>query len=589
MPAMHAVNSPGAEIKVSPGGRTRTLRVAIIFGLLGLLLAGCLFGATPAARTSRWLGPILLEVLAMFRDPGTQWMVFACCGVYFTTFVLLQHRESGKRFWRWNNPDVWLIAALGLAASRYALGYGAQTGTEMLVWLGGATLGKCMAWASFKSRKRKAESRELKAEDGGRASALFRDAATTPEGKLDSDRKMDFSVTQFPVIVQVLLGLLVVAVFWQNEAGMRFQYREQARWTGPWENPNVFGMLMGVGMVLALGRVVSSSCKEPVVRGSRSVVASWLKLSFFLTAAGILGFGLVMSYSRGAWVGTAAGTVWLAWGRLSREMRGIRDRENQKFKVQSARSAVRARSRDRWGGRLGGFLGRNAVPLAVLAVSLVVLAFWQFRHTEVTTVRRAFSVGNVNDFSWRNRVAAWVGALQMMAERPLTGWGWNQVEPIYDQFYRPSHVYEGMAIQLNDYLTLGVAIGIPALACLLACVGLSLGARGEGRRTKSEGGGPKAENGQGAVRTENTAPKGRIPEGRNIEHPILNFEPRTATGQGASSDFGLRTSAFRSACHSGALVLLVAFWFDGGLFRLATATVFWLLLEMGRERCGDES
>jgi hypothetical protein len=28
-------------------------------------------------------------------------------------------------------------------------------------------------------------------------------------------------------------------------------------------------------------------------------------------------------------------------------------------------------------------------------------------------------------------------------------------------------------------------------------------------------------------------------------------------------------------------MLLVAFWFDGGLFELATASVFWILLELG--------
>lgn len=32
---------------------------------------------------------------------------------------------------------------------------------------------------------------------------------------------------------------------------------------------------------------------------------------------------------------------------------------------------------------------------------------------------------------------------------------------------------------------------------------------------------------------------------------------------------------------AGALVLLVAFWFDGGLFELATAAPFWILLELG--------
>jgi hypothetical protein len=36
------------------------------------------------------------------------------------------------------------------------------------------------------------------------------------------------------------------------------------------------------------------------------------------------------------------------------------------------------------------------------------------------------------------------------------------------------------------------------------------------------------------------------------------------------------------ACRAGALTLLVAFWFDGGLFKLATAAVFWVLLELGR-------
>jgi hypothetical protein len=31
------------------------------------------------------------------------------------------------------------------------------------------------------------------------------------------------------------------------------------------------------------------------------------------------------------------------------------------------------------------------------------------------------------------------------------------------------------------------------------------------------------------------------------------------------------------------VVLLVGFWFDGGLFKLATGATFWVLLELGRE------
>ena len=35
------------------------------------------------------------------------------------------------------------------------------------------------------------------------------------------------------------------------------------------------------------------------------------------------------------------------------------------------------------------------------------------------------------------------------------------------------------------------------------------------------------------------------------------------------------------ALGAGAIVLLVGFWFDGGLFRMATAIPFWILLELG--------
>src|SRR5690606_33475143 len=52
--------------------------------------------------------------------------------------------------------------------------------------------------------------------------------------------------------------------------------------------------------------------------------------------------------------------------------------------------------------------------LVIIIVSIGVLAFWNLRHTEHSTTRRAFSVANVNDFSWRKRVAAYEGALQMI-------------------------------------------------------------------------------------------------------------------------------------------------------------------------------
>jgi hypothetical protein len=48
--------------------------------------------------------------------------------------------------------------------------------------------------------------------------------------------------------------------------------------------------------------------------------------------------------------------------------------------------------------------------------------------------------------------------------------------------------------------------------------------------------------------------------------------------QSAIAEWG----SLQTACRAGAIVLLVGFWFDGGLFELATASPFWILLELGR-------
>jgi O-antigen ligase len=192
-------------------------------------------------------------------------------------------------------------------------------------------------------------------------------------------------------------------------------------------------------------------------------------------------------------------------------------------------------------------LGGGRLALATVVVSIGILGFWNLRHFEGPIARRAVSVANANDFSWRNRVAAWDGALQMMAERPWFGFGWNQPERVYDQFYRPSRVPEGAAIQLNDYLILGTTLGIPALACFVLYVLLAF-----------------------------------------IPQPAPEPAPPPSASPGP--EFRTPHSAFRTqltldysaVCRAAAVVLLVAFWFDGGLFKLATAAPFWILLELGR-------
>jgi hypothetical protein len=158
-------------------------------------------------------------------------------------------------------------------------------------------------------------------------------------------------------------------------------------------------------------------------------------------------------------------------------------------------------------------------------------------------VRRVFSVANPYDFSWQNRVTTWEGALQMMADRPWFGWGWKQALAHYEAFYMPGKLTDGRALWSNDFFMLGLAVGVPALACFMGYVMLSLGGGSRG------------------------------------ESPVLASGPPNP--EPSASSFSLLVTT----CRAGAVVLLVSFWFDGGpnggLFKLATGATFWILLELG--------
>ena len=61
----------------------------------------------------------------------------------------------------------------------------------------------------------------------------------------------------------------------------------------------------------------------------------------------------------------------------------------------------------------------------------------------------------------------------------------------------------------------------------------------------------------------------------------LAFVHATEMGRGLSI-LDAPSSRLSATCRAGAVVLLVGFCFDGGLFKLPTATVFWVLLGLGR-------
>ncbi|MCL4789934.1 MAG: hypothetical protein KJ070_24665 [Verrucomicrobia bacterium] len=219
---------------------------AITFVCVLLLLANCLFAGTQGVLGARLLGSFGQEVAAVFRDPSTQWMVFVCGLVYLGTFSFISQGSTAERFWRLNNPTLWLLGLVLLVTLRYAANYGpASASADAVCLLGGAVLGNGAAvWAVW-SRRRRARARRQQGCEGNEG---------TPDesGRRSAERGIDAIQ---PVLV-ILVVLLVAGVFLRGEAGHAFEYRAQVRWSGPWDNPNTFGMLMGVGGVLALGQLV---------------------------------------------------------------------------------------------------------------------------------------------------------------------------------------------------------------------------------------------------------------------------------------------------------------------------------------------
>jgi O-antigen ligase len=467
----------------------KTLKTGAMASLLVVFLfADAVWGSAPG-----FIGPILREITAVVCDPATQWMVFLCLGIYFASFLFLRNCAISG-FWQAGNPNMWLSCVMFVNAVVYA--FYCSPSTQALTLLAGAVLGQGAAvWTGFEDRKQKTENR-----DG-----------------------------VWILIICVLMILLASASVWRTDRSQTFEYHGRIRWSGPWDNPNIAGMLVGAGAALAAGMAVrrwqmADGRLEIGDRRWKLEVRKYAVVILFLFAAGLMARGLLHSYSRGAWLATFCGLVWIA-------VQMIKDSRFQQIRTV------------RW-------IRINIVNLVIIICAIAVLSFWRFQQPQHPVARRAFSVGNVNDFSWRNRLSAWEGALQITAEHPWFGFGWNQPEPLYEHYYLPPKLGERAAFELNDYLMLGATLGIPALFCFIVYIWLSL-VRGAERGVQNTQDGERG--------TQNVELAGRS----EILPPVTrHLSPQTI-------------------CRAGAIILLVGFWFDGGLFKLATASTFWILLELG--------
>jgi hypothetical protein len=357
--------------------------------------------------------------------------------------------------------DLPIIGLLLIALTAYCISIlESQSATNAVTLLAGVTLGKgALVLLSCSIRHESASTEE-------------------PE---TGDQKSNCGQNGLTSSGSFLIGLIVLLAFaswWRLDMSAN-DYRGP-RWMGLWNNPNIYGMLMGTGLVLAIELLAGRQKAEGKRRKATSAVLS--------IAAGMITVGLVFSYSRGAWTGTAVGLLYLA--------------------------------------RVHGTFKWRSVLRGVFVVAVAVLFTW---HSTMDTDQWYLKRLDLSRPSAQNRVAAWWGAFQMMRDHPL-GVGLNQAVAVYKTRYSPP---EGgaLAITTNSYLMLGTELGLPGLLCFMAYVGLCF---------------------------------------RNALHPTGAHSHRSESGEGV-----------KIACRAGALVLLVAFWFDGGLFEMATASVFWVLLELG--------
>lgn len=301
-----------------------------------------------------------------------------------------------------------------------------------------------------------------------------------------------------PILAITIIAMLLVLPTIQLSYPTVFRYHESVRASGPYHNPNTLGMLMGVGLILAVSRIFATPVGD---RSGRIIIP------VLATSVAYFAWWSTLSFSRGAWVATVAGLLSFGWARR-------------------------------------GYLGssRRAIVVTVLGIALGIgsaVSFKGFAHGENVVLHRAESVLNLEDFSWRNRLVAWHGALQIIAENPLLGVGWNSVRSTYENYHKPLTMSDGGAIETNDILKLGASAGVIFAAAWLTYVLL-------------------------------------LVSGLSCSIPRMH-----TADEGAISSTATQSEVVRNGFCAAAFALACGSCFNPVWFEFSTASVFWCLVHLG--------
>ena len=204
-----------------------------------------------------------------------------------------------------------------------------------------------------------------------------------------------------PMLLALAATLGLAGMFHPNWSNWNqlYEYRGAIRWSGPFKNPNQFGLLMALGLVLVTGLPVLYTLqegknvgrlpdKEAQERDAYETSRGWIFLLglLILSVALLLLINLVKSYSRGAWLSALSGLSYLAfsWQKMRLDSYSL-------GKVGGVAWLISAPKR--WSQAARSF--RKNIASLLIALSMVIMSFWLLRHTNIPVIRRAFSAGNV--------------------------------------------------------------------------------------------------------------------------------------------------------------------------------------------------
>jgi O-antigen ligase len=223
---------------------------------------------------------------------------------------------------------------------------------------------------------------------------------------------------------------------------------------GTFEQPNPFAGYLGLTLPLAMGIVAAG-----IVPVGRRVRGWWLVWA--VSCGGLVLIALVMSWSRGAWLGAAAGAGVMVFAIVAR----------------SGRAAV-----------LGAvvvalfFYILLAGGLALVPPSIVQRFSDFLPYVGVSDVR-GVEITDAN-FAVLERMAHWQSAVAMWTSNPWLGVGIGNYEPAYAHYALPLWPY-ALGHAHNYYLNIGAEAGLLGFVVYLVLWGLAIARAWQATRRSS--------------------------------------------------------------------------------------------------------